>query len=174
MLGCDDADCAADRRPAGRAFRRLAGVGDAGGGRALAGNRARSYQEPWLQLVQSRAARLDLTPLLAVLPRRGYVPDFLTPPPRAPGRVFATSSRRSARPTRHRLHANSSGAGRVSATSRIAAWSMRAAPGSPRAILTGTGRGSRSPTRMGIGSARPAAPRHSKACDPRALARCHT
>jgi DNA-binding transcriptional ArsR family regulator len=49
---------------------------------ALAGDRARSYHEPWRQLVQARAARLDLTPLLAVLPRRGYVPDFLTPPPR--------------------------------------------------------------------------------------------
>jgi DNA-binding transcriptional ArsR family regulator len=29
-----------------------------------------------------RAARLDLAPLLAALPCRGYVPDFLTPPPR--------------------------------------------------------------------------------------------
>jgi DNA-binding transcriptional ArsR family regulator len=51
---------------------------------ALADDRARSHHEPWLRLVQARAARLDLTPLLAVLPRRGYVPDFLTPPPRTP------------------------------------------------------------------------------------------
>src|SRR5260370_15837671 len=152
MLGCDEADCAAGRGPAGGAFRGRAGGGEAGGGRALAGNRARSYREPWLQLVKSRAAGLALTPLLAVLPRRGYVPDFLTPPPRAPGRVFATSSRRSARPTRHRLHANSSGAGRVSATSRIAAWSMRAPPGSPPATLTGAGRGSRSPPRLALRS----------------------
>jgi DNA-binding transcriptional ArsR family regulator len=49
---------------------------------AFADERGRSYHQPWLQLVQARAARLDLTPLLAVLPRRGYVPDFLTPPPR--------------------------------------------------------------------------------------------
>ena len=49
---------------------------------ALADDRARSYHEPWLRLVRARAARLDLTPLLAVLPSRGYVPDFLTPPPR--------------------------------------------------------------------------------------------
>jgi DNA-binding transcriptional ArsR family regulator len=52
---------------------------------AFAGDRARAYHEPWLQLVRARAARLDLTPLLAVLPQRGYVPDFLTPPPRVPG-----------------------------------------------------------------------------------------
>src|ERR1044071_5016695 len=49
---------------------------------AFAGERGRSYHQPWLQLVQARAGRLDLAPLLAVLPRRGYVPDFLTPPPR--------------------------------------------------------------------------------------------
>lgn len=49
---------------------------------AFADERGRSYHEPWLGLVQARAARLDLAPLLAVLPRRGYVPDFLTPPPR--------------------------------------------------------------------------------------------
>ena len=49
---------------------------------ALADERGRSYHEPWLLLVRARAARLDLAPLPAVLPRRGYVPDFLTPPPR--------------------------------------------------------------------------------------------
>src|SRR6202050_750152 len=48
---------------------------------AFADERGRSYHQPWLQLVQARAAQLDLAPLLAVLPRRGYVPDFLTPPP---------------------------------------------------------------------------------------------
>jgi DNA-binding transcriptional ArsR family regulator len=50
---------------------------------ALADERGRSYHSPWLHLVRACAARLDLAPLLAVLPRRGYVPDFLTPPPRA-------------------------------------------------------------------------------------------
>jgi len=49
---------------------------------ALADERGRSYHEPWLLAVRSRAAGLDLAPLLAVLPRRGYVPDFLAPPPR--------------------------------------------------------------------------------------------
>ena len=48
---------------------------------AFVDERGRSYHEPWLGLVKTRAARLDLVPLLAVLPRRGYVPDFLTPPP---------------------------------------------------------------------------------------------
>lgn len=49
---------------------------------AFADERGRSYHEPWLLVARDRAARLDLAPLLAVLPRRGYVPDFLTPPPR--------------------------------------------------------------------------------------------
>src|SRR5690348_18406613 len=48
---------------------------------AFADERGRSYHEPWLGQVRARAARLDLVPLLAVLPRRGYVPAFLTPPP---------------------------------------------------------------------------------------------
>jgi len=48
----------------------------------FADERARSYHEPWYLLVHERVARLDLTPLLAVLPTRGFVPDFLTPPPR--------------------------------------------------------------------------------------------
>jgi DNA-binding transcriptional ArsR family regulator len=51
---------------------------------AFADERGRSYHEPWLLLVRPIAARLDLAPLLAVLPRRGYVPDFLTPPPQTP------------------------------------------------------------------------------------------
>ena len=51
---------------------------------AFADARAASYHEPWLRLVQARADRLGLAPLLAVLPRFGYVPDFLTPPPRTP------------------------------------------------------------------------------------------
>jgi DNA-binding transcriptional ArsR family regulator len=51
---------------------------------AFADERGRSYHEPWLLLVRPIAARLDLAPLLAVLPRCGYVPDFLTPPPQIP------------------------------------------------------------------------------------------
>jgi DNA-binding transcriptional ArsR family regulator len=46
---------------------------------ALADERARSYHEPWRRRVRADAA--GLAPLLAALPRRGYVPDFLAPPP---------------------------------------------------------------------------------------------
>jgi hypothetical protein len=63
---------------------------------ALADERGRSYHSPWLQLVRARAARLDLAPLLAVLPRRG-VPDFLTRHRGRPGRAFGANSRRSGR-----------------------------------------------------------------------------
>ncbi len=43
--------------------------------------RARAHHEPWHRLVRDRAAGLDLAPLLALHPLRGFVPDFLTPPP---------------------------------------------------------------------------------------------
>ncbi|HEY7143613.1 MAG TPA: DUF5937 family protein [Streptosporangiaceae bacterium] len=49
---------------------------------ALADERGRAYHQPWVVAVRARAARLDLAPLMAALPRCGYVPDFLTPPPR--------------------------------------------------------------------------------------------
>jgi DNA-binding transcriptional ArsR family regulator len=55
---------------------------------AFADERARSYHRPWLRLVAARAARLDLQPLLAVLPAGGYVPDFLAPPPQTPAPRF--------------------------------------------------------------------------------------
>src|SRR5216684_3825557 len=76
---------------------------------AFADERGRSYHEPWLLLVRARAARLDLAPLLAVLPRRGYVPDFLTPPPRTSRPGLRASWPRSARPSRRRLPASSCG-----------------------------------------------------------------
>ena len=41
-----------------------------------------SPHEPWRRLVRERAARIDLEPLLAVQPLRGFRPDFLAPPPR--------------------------------------------------------------------------------------------
>ena len=49
----------------------------------LADERGRIYHQPWLLAVRAQAAGLDLAHLLAVLPRRGYVPDFLAPPPLA-------------------------------------------------------------------------------------------
>jgi Family of unknown function (DUF5937) len=45
--------------------------------------RARPYHHAWHQLVAARVARVDLEPLTAVQPLRGYLPDFLTPPPRS-------------------------------------------------------------------------------------------
>jgi DNA-binding transcriptional ArsR family regulator len=44
---------------------------------------ASRLQLPWRRAVAAEADRLDLGPLLAVNPRSGYVPDFLSPPPRA-------------------------------------------------------------------------------------------
>jgi DNA-binding transcriptional ArsR family regulator len=49
---------------------------------SFADERGRTYHAPWMRSVRADAARLDWDPLLAVLPRFGYVPDFLTPPPR--------------------------------------------------------------------------------------------
>lgn len=47
----------------------------------LTDERRPTYHQPWLVLVQATAAGIDLAPLLAVLPRCGYVPDFLAPSP---------------------------------------------------------------------------------------------
>lgn len=52
--------------------------------RTFVDERSRAYHEPWQDTVRARAARVDLAPLLAVQPRHGYVPDFLTPPPAGP------------------------------------------------------------------------------------------
>jgi DNA-binding transcriptional ArsR family regulator len=52
--------------------------------RTLIDRRARAYHRPWHELVRARIAQLDLEPLLAVEPLRGYVPDFISPPPAKP------------------------------------------------------------------------------------------
>jgi DNA-binding transcriptional ArsR family regulator len=52
--------------------------------RTFIDERARAYHEPWQRLIAARTAQLDLSTLLAVEPLRGYVPDFLSPPPRVP------------------------------------------------------------------------------------------
>jgi Family of unknown function (DUF5937) len=50
--------------------------------------RARPYHESWHAAVAPEASRLDLSPLFAVNPLSGSVPDFLTPPPRVPAPTF--------------------------------------------------------------------------------------
>jgi DNA-binding transcriptional ArsR family regulator len=39
------------------------------------------YHLPWVEAVRPQAERLDLRPLLALTPRRGWTPDFLSPVP---------------------------------------------------------------------------------------------
>lgn len=51
--------------------------------------RARPYHEAWRAAVAHEASRLDLSPLFAVNPLRGSVPDFLTPPPQMPAPAFS-------------------------------------------------------------------------------------
>jgi DNA-binding transcriptional ArsR family regulator len=47
----------------------------------LADERARIYHASWLAEVRADVSELGLAPLVAVLPRHGYAPDFLVPPP---------------------------------------------------------------------------------------------
>lgn len=49
--------------------------------RALVDPRTHTHHLPWLEAVRPRLADLDLMPLLALQPRRGYTPDFPTPAP---------------------------------------------------------------------------------------------
>ncbi|HVF78587.1 MAG TPA: DUF5937 family protein [Solirubrobacteraceae bacterium] len=39
---------------------------------------------PWLRSLSGRLAGLALEPVVVLIPPRGYMPDFLTPPPRGP------------------------------------------------------------------------------------------
>jgi DNA-binding transcriptional ArsR family regulator len=43
-----------------------------------------SYHLPWLDAVRPELERLELWPLLALSPRRGWTPDFLSPTPAGP------------------------------------------------------------------------------------------
>jgi DNA-binding transcriptional ArsR family regulator len=52
--------------------------------RTLAEPQRHGYHLAWLRQVQPRLPQLELAPLLAVQPRRGYTPDFLAPPPHSP------------------------------------------------------------------------------------------
>ena len=52
--------------------------------RSLHDPKRRPYHRPWLRGVEGHG--LDLTPLIAVQPLRGWEPDFLSPLPDGPGR----------------------------------------------------------------------------------------
>jgi DNA-binding transcriptional ArsR family regulator len=52
--------------------------------RTLAQPWRHGWHLPWLRQVQPRLPGLELAPLLAVQPHRGYTPDFLAPPPQSP------------------------------------------------------------------------------------------
>ena len=54
----------------------------------LARGRAGSPHGRWAAQARGRAAGLDLVALVAVMPRTGYTPDFLAPPPAGPGTTF--------------------------------------------------------------------------------------
>lgn len=53
-----------------------------------------SLHLPWLRAVRPRLREVDLTDLFALVPVRGYVPDFLTPPPDTPLPDFAAELER--------------------------------------------------------------------------------
>jgi DNA-binding transcriptional ArsR family regulator len=57
--------------------------------RVLADPSRRALHLPWVRTTAARIRGLDLAPLHAVVPPVGYMPDFLTPPPRAPMPDFA-------------------------------------------------------------------------------------
>jgi DNA-binding transcriptional ArsR family regulator len=50
--------------------------------RTLVDERSRRHHAPWVSSARAAAARLDLGVLMALHPRRGYVPDFASPPPK--------------------------------------------------------------------------------------------
>lgn len=52
--------------------------------RALVAPQTRTHHLPWLEAVRPLLGDLDLMPLLALQPRRGYTPDFPTPVPSRP------------------------------------------------------------------------------------------
>jgi DNA-binding transcriptional ArsR family regulator len=50
--------------------------------RSLGDDRRRPYHETWRAAVAGRSASVDLRTLVALFPRGGFTPDFLSPPPR--------------------------------------------------------------------------------------------
>ncbi|MEU3143497.1 DUF5937 family protein [Streptomyces sp. NPDC006999] len=56
--------------------------------RTLADPRRQAYHLPWVRQVRPLVDDAALAPLLTLLPRTGYTPDFLTPPPSGPMATF--------------------------------------------------------------------------------------
>ncbi|MEH0467460.1 DUF5937 family protein [Streptomyces sp. B21-097] len=56
--------------------------------RTLADPRRQAYHLPWVRQVRPLIDDAALAPLLTLLPRTGYTPDFLTPPPSGPMAAF--------------------------------------------------------------------------------------
>jgi len=52
--------------------------------RLTSGRESPGQHRPWLDSVRDRVEALDLRPVTALQPRRGYTPDFLSPPPTGP------------------------------------------------------------------------------------------
>ena len=65
--------------------------------RTLVDERSRRHHAPWASAARAAAPRLDLGVLMALHPRRGYVPDFASPPPERGAPSLASSSRSCAR-----------------------------------------------------------------------------
>jgi hypothetical protein len=47
-----------------------------------------AHHLPWVRRARAALADVDLSPLYAVLPARGYTPDFVAPPPAGPAETF--------------------------------------------------------------------------------------
>ena len=52
--------------------------------RALRDPASAPLHMPWARTTRERVRGLDLLPLFALVPARGYLPDFVTPPPESP------------------------------------------------------------------------------------------
>ena len=98
----------------------LARLGTQAAVRTFIPHRGRSAHEPWQRLVAARVARLDLSPLLAVQPPQGVVPDFLTPPPQTAAPRLRDQLAEIRRHRRRRSHTSSSSAAKQSRTSATA------------------------------------------------------
>jgi biotin operon repressor len=56
--------------------------------RALRDPAAGALLMPWMERVRPELPALDIAPAMAMLPYKGYIPDFISPPPSTPLAVF--------------------------------------------------------------------------------------